>query len=55
MLLDKMPKIAVVLWNILGLGLLINIVAIAILSMPTPLRVFMNEPANTIVTEFHIS
>lgn len=55
MLLDKMPKVAVVLWNMLGLGLLINIVAIAILSMPTPLRVFMNEPANTIVTEFPIS
>jgi hypothetical protein len=39
-------------WNILGLGLLINIVTIAILSMPTPFRVFLNEPANTIVTQF---
>lgn len=39
-------------WNIIGLGLLINIVSIAILSMPTSLRIFENEPANTIVTQF---
>jgi hypothetical protein len=39
-------------WNIFGLMLLINIVSIAILSMPTPLRVFENEPANTLVTQF---
>lgn len=51
----KFPKIAIVLWNMMGLGLLINIVAIAVLSMPTPFRYFMNEPANTIVTEFPIS
>lgn len=43
-----------VVWNIFGLALLVNIVAIAILSMPTPFRVFMNEPANTIVTVFPI-
>lgn len=55
MLLDKMSNALVIAWNILGLALLINIVAIAILSMPTPFRVFMNEPANTIVTEFPIS
>ena len=39
-------------WNIIGLGLLINIVSIAILSMPTSRRIFENEPANTIVTQF---
>lgn len=39
-------------WNIFGLALLINIVVIALLSMPTPFRVFHNEPANTIVTHF---
>jgi hypothetical protein len=55
MLLDKLPKGLIILWNTLGLGLLINIVVIAILSMPTPLQYFMNEPANTIVTEFPIS
>lgn len=39
-------------WNIMGLGLLINIVTVALLSMPTPFRYFENEPANTIVTFF---
>lgn len=55
MLLDKLPRFAIVFWNLIGLALLITIVTIAILSMPTPLRYFMNEPANTIVTEFPIS
>jgi hypothetical protein len=45
-------KTALVIWNFLTLALLINILAIAILSMPTPFRVFMNEPANTAVTLF---
>jgi len=39
-------------YNIVGLLLLLNILAIAVLSMPTPMRRFMNEPANTIVAEF---
>jgi hypothetical protein len=52
---QRLSRTALVLWNIAGLGLLINIVAVAILSMPTPLRVFANEPANTIVTYFPIS
>lgn len=52
---NKFPNVAIVLWNIMGLGLLINIVTIALLSMPTPFRYFMNEPANTIVTEFPVS
>ena len=39
-----------VLWNIFGLALLLNIVTIAILSTPTPFRMFLNEPANTFVT-----
>jgi len=41
-------------WNVVCLGLLINILATAVLSMPTPLRVFMNEPANTIVSRFPV-
>ena len=45
------PTVAVI-WNILGLLLLINIVVTALLSMPTPARVFMNEPANTLVATF---
>jgi hypothetical protein len=54
-LLNKLPRFAIILWNMMGLALLINFVAIAFLSMPTPFRYFMNEPANTIVTEFPIS
>lgn len=43
-----------IIWNIACLGLLANIVITAIASMPTPFRVFMNEPPNTIVAEFPI-
>lgn len=41
-----------VAWNCAGLALLANIVTIAILSTPTPLRVFVNEPANTFITHW---
>lgn len=37
-------------FNVVGLGLLLNIVVIATISAPGPLRVFMNEPANVIVS-----
>jgi hypothetical protein len=39
-------------YNVIGLLLLINILVIAVLSMPTPIRYFMNEPSNTLVAEF---
>lgn len=42
----------VLAWNIAGLGLLLNIVVVALLSAPLPFRYFMNEPANTIVADF---
>ncbi|TND10083.1 MAG: hypothetical protein FD123_765 [Bacteroidetes bacterium] len=48
----KLPKFVLLLWNIIGIGLLFNILAVAILSTPSPLRYFMNEPANTVVAEF---
>ncbi len=51
----KISKTGLMVWNLLCLGLLINIVVTAILSMPTTMRVFMNEPSNTIVTQFPIS
>jgi len=51
----KISRMGLVIWNIACLGLLVNILATAILSMPTPLRVFMNEPSNTIVTLFPVS
>ena len=41
---------AIFVWNVLGLLLLINIVVIAVLSMPLPFRFFFNDPANTFVT-----
>jgi hypothetical protein len=43
------PRWAIWAFNLIGLGLLINIVAIAMVSTPTPLRMFTNEPANTFV------
>ncbi len=47
---NKVNPKAVIAWNIGCLILLINIVVVAILSVPTPFRYFMNEPANTIIT-----
>jgi len=35
---------AVMLWNVLGLGLLVNVVAVAVLSTPTSFRVFTEGP-----------
>jgi hypothetical protein len=45
------PRLVLV-WNVAGLALLANIVTIAVLSMPTPLRAFQNEPANVWVARF---
>jgi hypothetical protein len=53
--LKRISNTGILIWNLFGLGLLINILSIAILSMPTPFRVFMNEPSNTIVTQFPVS
>jgi len=50
----KWSSTVALIWNFIGMALLLNIVVIAILSMPTPLRVFINEPANTIVAYFPI-
>lgn len=50
----KMNKKLAIGWNIFGLALLVNILVIAVLSMPTPLRMFMNEPANTEVGKFPV-
>jgi hypothetical protein len=45
------PKLAIA-FNVIGILLLLNILIIAVLSMPTPFRHFMNEPSNTIVATF---
>ncbi len=46
----SLPRVVLFAWNLLGLALLANIVTVAILSTPVPFRVFLNEPANTIIT-----
>lgn len=50
--LNKWPRIAAVLWNIAGLLLVTNIFIISVLSTPTPMRQFLNEPANTMIAYF---
>jgi hypothetical protein len=45
----KSPRL-VFAWNTLGAALLLNILVVALLSAPTPFRVFMNEPANVWIT-----
>jgi hypothetical protein len=51
----KLSKKALLIWNVACLGLLLNIVITAILSTPSPWRVFMSEPANDVVAYFPIS
>jgi len=48
----KLSRPLAIAWNLACLGLLLNIVITAILSLPTPFRVFMNEPSSTIVAGF---
>lgn len=40
------------LWNLAGLALLLNILVIAVLSVPFPFQVFLQEPANRMVGAF---
>ena len=42
---------AALAFNALGALLLLNVITIAVLSMPTPLRVFMNDPPNVWIAE----
>ncbi|HEU5166251.1 MAG TPA: hypothetical protein VFU29_11955 [Chitinophagaceae bacterium] len=42
----------IIAFNIIGIVLLLNILVIAVLSMPTSIRYFMNEPSNTLVAQF---
>lgn len=44
-----LPKWVLIVWNLAGLALLINIVTIAILSAPVAFQMFTNLPHNTIV------
>jgi hypothetical protein len=47
---NRLSTWSLLAWNLIGLGLLVNVVTIAMLSAPTPFRVFLTEPATTIVT-----
>ena len=46
----QLPRWLLLSWNWLGLALLVNIVTIAILSVPTPFRLFVEGPPNLFVT-----
>ncbi len=46
------PPVVALLYNIGGLILLLNIVTITALSLPTPLRVFHNQPDSSMITMF---
>jgi len=48
----KQLPLAVLIWNIVGLMMLFNIMVVAVLSMPTPMQYFFNEPSNTVVATF---
>ncbi len=47
-----LPRWIFAVWNATGAVLLVTVMAIAILSLPLPIRTFMNEPANVWVTYF---
>jgi hypothetical protein len=54
-IMAKRPRartITGIIYNVIGLLLLVNVLVIAVLSMPTPIRRFMTEPALNIVGEF---
>lgn len=39
-------------FNVAGIALLLNVLTLAVLSMPSPIRYFMNEPSNSVVATF---
>lgn len=49
---NRYRRFEAIIWNIFGLVLLVNIVTIAVVSTPSPFRIFMNEPANRILAYF---
>ena len=46
------PRWLVIIWNVVGLGLLLNIVIIAVLSTPVPFRRFLAGPPNLLPSSF---
>jgi hypothetical protein len=52
MVRKRISRTALIAWNLVSLLILLNIVVVAVLSTPVPFRVFMNEPANTVILSF---
>lgn len=50
--MKALPKWVAVVWNFTGIGFVLTIVTIAVLSTPSPLRYFENDPANEIIAYF---
>ncbi len=46
---NNISKTGLIIWNIVCIGLLINIVSIAALSTPYPFSIFKDEPVNTVI------
>jgi hypothetical protein len=46
------PPVVALLYNIVGLVLLVNVVTVSALSLPTPLRAFHNGPDSSLITTF---
>jgi hypothetical protein len=45
-------SVLILIYNIIGIALLLNILIVAMLSFPTSFRYFMNEPSNAIIARF---
>ena len=45
-------KSEVVIWNVFGILLLVNIVFVTVISTPSIFRVFMNEPSSALIASF---
>ncbi|MDZ4676828.1 MAG: hypothetical protein SGI74_04890 [Oligoflexia bacterium] len=48
----EVNKRVVIIWNALGLLALANVITHGILSAPTPLRIFMSDPPNTMIVYY---
>jgi hypothetical protein len=49
--MGKLPRAAVWAFNLIGLGLLVTVVGVAVLSSPVPIRTYLDEP--TVLLAFH--
>jgi len=48
----SVPRAVLLAWNVLGLGLLLNIIVVAVLSTPVPFRGFTEGPPNLLPSTF---